>query len=290
MTSSRMRSSRRTRAFTLLEAIVSVAIVAALLGALGVFIRNLGDARTRLATSVERIECADAVFALVDRALATAVVADPALGAGVGGNERSLRIVRATVGLGEGDAPLLAERERCEVRFDGGTGRIELARGDRRDAVEVPVHAMRVRYLVEGGWRDAFDSRDAGVFPVGIEVSIWFDRVTEADLGSAADELAALTPLGSPDRRRFFRVPGAPRIDPLARRVIEDEQSTGAEMSDKEILDDEILDDGSLEKERVDEEMRDQAREGTPLDTRNDGRRSVSPARGSASTRTRGGS
>jgi hypothetical protein len=280
MTRPRARTWRRIRAFTLLEAIVGVAIVAALLGALGIFIRNLGDARTRLATSVERIECADAVFALVDRALATAVVADPALGAGVGGNERSLRIVRATVGLGEGDAPLLAERERCEVRFDGGTGRIELARGDRRDAVEVPVRAMRVRYLVEGGWRDAFDSADAGVFPAGIEVSIWFDRVAEADLGSAADELAAPTPLGSPDRRRFFRVPGAPRIDPLARRAIEDEQSTDAEMSDEEIL----------EEERVDEEMRDQAREGASFDTRNDGRRSMSPARGSASPRTRGGS
>jgi len=280
-----MRSWRRKRAFTLLEAIVGVAIVAALLGALGIFIRNLGDARTRLATSVERIECADAVFALVDRALATAVVADPALGAGVGGNERSLRIVRATVGLGEGDAPLLAERERCEVRFDGGTGRIELARGDRRDAVEVPVRAMRVRYLVEGGWRDAFDSADAGVFPAGIEVSIWFDRVAEADLGSAADELAAPTPLGSPDRRRFFRVPGAPRIDPLARRAIEDEQSTDAEMSNEKSLDDEMLD-----EERVDEEMRDQAREGASFDTRNDGRRSMSPARGSASARTRGGS
>lgn len=285
MTGPRMRSWHRKRAFTLLEAIVGVAIVAALLGALGIFIRNLGDARTRLATSVERIECADAVFALVDRALATAVVADPALGAGVGGNERSLRIVRATVGLGEGDAPLLAERERCEVRFDGGTGRIELARGDRRDAVEVPVRAMRVRYLVEGGWRDAFDSADAGVFPAGIEVSIWFDRVAEADLGSAADELAAPTPLGSPDRRRFFRVPGAPRIDPLARRAIEDEQSTDAEMSDEKSLDDEMLD-----EERVDEEMRDQAREGASFDTRNDGRRSMSPARGSASARTRGGS
>jgi len=290
MTRPRARTWRRIRAFTLLEAIVGIAIVAALLGALGIFIRNLGDARTRLATSVERIECADAVFALVDRALATAVVADPVLGAGVGGNERSLRIVRATVGLGEGDAPLLAERERCEVRFDGGTGRIELARGDRRDAVEVPVRAMRVRYLAEGGWRDAFDSRDAGVFPAGIEVAIWFDRVAEADLGSAADEVATPAPLGSPDRRRFFRVPGAPRIDPLARRAIEDEQSTGAEMSDEEMLEEERVDEERVDEERVDEEMRDQAREGASFDTRNDGRRSMSPARGSASARTRGGS
>lgn len=284
MTGDRMRSRRRMRAFTLLEAIVGVAIVAALLGALGIFIRNLGDARTRLATSVERIECADAVFALVDRALATAVVADPALGAGVGGNERSLRVVRATVGLGEGDAPLLAERERCEVRFDGGTGRIELARGDRRDAVEVPVRAMRVRYLVEGGWRDAFDSADAGVFPAGIEVSIWFDRGAEVDVGSAAGDVAAPAPLGSPDRRRFFRVPGAPRIDPLARRAIEDEQSSD-EMSSDEISGDEMLEDEMLEDER-----KGASREGAPLDTMNDSRGSGSPGRGPASSRRRGGS
>ncbi|MCE2883890.1 MAG: type II secretion system GspH family protein [Planctomycetaceae bacterium] len=275
MTRPRARTWRRIRAFTLLEAIVGVAIVAALLGALGIFIRNLGDARTRLATSVERIECADAVFALVDRALATAVVADPALGAGVGGNERSLRIVRATVGLGEGDAPLLAERERCEVRFDGGTGRIELARGDRRDAVEVPVRAMRVRYLVEGGWRDAFDSADAGVFPAGIEVSIWFDRVAEVDVGPVAGEAAAPAPLGSPDRRRFFRVPGAPRIDPLARRAIEDEQSTDAEMSDADVMD---------------EGLTDESRDGMSLDTGNDGRRRTPSERDPASSRRGGGS
>ncbi|MFM7261255.1 MAG: type II secretion system protein [bacterium] len=227
------RSARlrlRHRAFTLLEAIVGIAIVAALLGALGIFIRNLGDARARLATNVERIECADAVFTLVDRALATAVVGDPSLGAGVGGNERSLRIVRATVGLGEGDAPLLGERERCEVRFDGGSGRIEITRGERRDAVEVPVRSMRVRYLVENGWRDAYDSGDAGAFPAGIEVSIWFDRGNGADasVGSGADAdsrgTAVSAPLGAPDRRRFFRVPGAPRIDPLARRAIEDDE------------------------------------------------------------------
>lgn len=206
---------RARRAFTLLEAIVGVAIAAALLVALGVFVRNLGDARARLATAAERVECADAVFALVERALATAVVADPALGAGVGGNESTLRIVRATVGLGEGDAPLLAERERCEVRHDPSSARIEVARGERRDALSVPVRAMRIRYLGEGGWADAFDSADAGVFPVGVEVSIWFAN----DGGDAADEAVAI---GPPDRRRFFRVPGAPRIDPLARRAILD--------------------------------------------------------------------
>jgi hypothetical protein len=167
------------------------------------------------------------VFSLVDRALATAVVADPQFGAGVGGNESTLRIVRSGVGLGQGDAPLFADRERCEVRMLEGAGRIEIARGDRRDIIEVPVRALRIRYLSERGWRDAFDSSEDGAFPVGIEVSLWFGEETPRDREMSNDEALDVvdtrvseTLTGAPDRRRFFRIAGAPRVDPLARRAI----------------------------------------------------------------------
>lgn len=228
------------RGFTLLEVMVGLAIIAALVGALSGFLINLNDARARLTTTVERVECADAVFALVDRALATAVVVDPQFGAGVGGNESTLRVVRSGVGLGQGDAPLLDDRERCEVRFLASAGRIEISRGDRRDIIDVPVRTVRIRYLSERGWRDAFDSRDDGAFPVGIEISIWFgEDNTEHDVASVESEFEPTrfeptrfetTREGSvdmladsPDRRRFFRIAGAPRVDPLARRAIADD-------------------------------------------------------------------
>lgn len=218
------------RGFTLLEVMVGLAIITALVGALSGFLINLSDARARLTTTVERVECADAVFALVDRALATAVVVDPQFGAGVGGNESTLRIVRSGVGLGQGDAPLFADRERCEVRFLASAGRIEISRGDRRDIIDVPVRTIRIRYLSERGWRDAFDSRDDAMFPVGVEISIWFgednpqdgDASVDPELGLAREGSAAKL-ADSPDRRRFFRIAGAPRVDPLARRAIADD-------------------------------------------------------------------
>ena len=218
------------RGFTLLEVMVGLAIIAALVGALSGFLINLSDARARLTTTVERVECADAVFALVDRALATAVVVDPQFGAGVGGNESTLRIVRSGVGLGQGDAPLFADRERCEVRFLASAGRIEISRGDRRDIIDVPVRTIRIRYLSERGWRDAFDSRDDAMFPVGVEISIWFGEDNPQDGDASVDPELGLDREGSadmladsPDRRRFFRIAGAPRVDPLARRAIADD-------------------------------------------------------------------
>jgi len=231
----RSSSMSQRRGFTLLEVMVGLAIIAALVGALSGFLVQLSDARARLTTTVERVECADAVFSLVDRALATAVVADPQFGAGVGGNESTLRVVRSGVGLGQGDAPLFADRERCEVRMLDGAGRIEIARGDRRDIVDVPVCALRIRYLSERGWRDAFDSSEDGAFPVGIEVSIWFGEETPANREMSSDEvldvrgtLASETLTGAPDRRRFFRIAGAPRVDPLARRAITSDEESRA--------------------------------------------------------------
>jgi prepilin-type N-terminal cleavage/methylation domain-containing protein len=237
----RSSSMSQRRGFTLLEVMVGLAIIAALVGALSGFLVQLSDARARLTTTVERVECADAVFSLVDRALATAVVADPQFGAGVGGNESTLRVVRSGVGLGQGDAPLFADRERCEVRMLDGAGRIEIARGDRRDIVDVPVRALRIRYLSERGWRDAFDSSEDGAFPVGIEVSIWFGEETPANREMSSDEvldvrgtLASETLTGAPDRRRFFRIAGAPRVDPLARRAITSDEESRAQPKKRE--------------------------------------------------------
>ena len=74
------------------------------------------------------------------------------------------------------------------------------------------------RYLAEDGWQDAFASDEAGAFPVGIEVSVWFDRGASADFADPADSAAT-----RPDRRRFFRCMGGPKVDPLAIRSIESE-------------------------------------------------------------------
>jgi hypothetical protein len=211
----------KLRGFSLLEAIVAVAIATAFLSALAVFTTNLGDARARLGKLVDRIECVDAVFTACDRAIATAVVEDPDLGSGITGEQMSIRIVRTTVGLGGDGAELLSDREIHELRFDEASRTIFLRRGEREDALPMPARALRIRYLASDGWVDSFDSAERGAFPVGIEVSIWFDLATPDD-----DPSAGVPPLGVADRTRLFRVMGAPRIDALARRAIRDDTNT----------------------------------------------------------------
>lgn len=212
------------RAFTLLETIVGIAIGLALLAAVALFTANLGEARERLARMAARIECADAVFEAIDRALATAVVEAAGGTPGVAGTERLLRIERAGVGLGDA-SPLLADLESIEIGYDGAS-RIAITRGGESDALEADVRAMRIRYLATDGWADAFDSVRSGGFPAAIEVSIWFGSNEGGDASDAADDIAReSTTIGPPDRRRLFRVFGAPRVDPLAARSVREERT-----------------------------------------------------------------
>lgn len=215
-------SGNLRRGFSLLEAIVGVAIAAAFLSAIAVFLVNLGDTRTRLARISREIESAEVVFSSLSRACATAVVDGGGAGTGIAGNETSLRIVRSAVSLGnDGGAPF-DDLALISVSFDSGSGRMALSRGSGVNMLAAPVRAMRIRYLDERGWQDAFDSRDSGGFPVGIEVSIWFARGDDADV---ADEDAPDPTVAPPDRTRFFRVTGGPQVDALAIRRIDKERS-----------------------------------------------------------------
>lgn len=215
------RRVRAPRGFSLLEAIVGIGIATALLGALALFTVNLGDARERLSRTSREIECVEAVFSAVERGCATMVVDGAELGAGIEGNESGVRIVRSAVGLGnDGRAPF-SELTATTVAFDAAMARIAVTRGGSRDVLGAPVRAMRVRYLTERGWQSAFSSADDGAFPVGIEISVWFERGEGGD-ESVAEEAPSEAAVAA-DRRRFFRCMGGPKVDPMAIRSIESE-------------------------------------------------------------------
>lgn len=208
-----MRSG--ARGFTLVEAIAAVAIAAALVGALGVFVSNLLEARGRLLRLAERIECADAAFDALARASSSAVVSDRAFGPGVLGSAGGVAIVRSSVGIGADGTPLLGERLRVEVRHDPERRRLIVRRGASEEVLGTEVAAARFRYLGEGGWTDSFDSLESGRFPVGIEVALWFATSDAIDADGP--------PASPPDRLRLFRIPGAPTVDPLALRSIRED-------------------------------------------------------------------
>jgi len=207
------------RGFSLLEALVGVAIATAFLGAIAIFTTNLGDSRARLARSSREVEAAEAVFTAVESACACAVVSGGAQGAGIVGNETSVRIVRSAIGLGDDGQQIFSELGATAIAFDSGSRRISVRRSGSLDMVAAPVREMRVRYLAVDGWQDAFDTSEGVGFPVGIEVSIWYDRGGDGEVGGDPP----------PDRTRFFRVMGAPRVDPLAIRKLDRERDGATE-------------------------------------------------------------
>lgn len=207
------------RAFSLLEALVAVAIATAFLGAIAVFTSNLGDARARLARSSREIECAEAVFSALERACATVVLDAAGAGDGIEGDAARLRMVRSGVGLGDDGSARFGEFVATAVGFDAAARRVTIERGTQRETQSAPVRELRFRYLTEDGWQEVFRSADFGEFPVAIEASIWFDRGDSAGSDSG-DAPAAAAP---PDRRRLIRITGGPTLDALAIRRIERE-------------------------------------------------------------------
>jgi hypothetical protein len=227
--------TRARRGFSLLEAIVGVAIATAFLGAIAMFTMNLGDSRARLARMTREVECADAIFNAMDRACATAVVDGRNLGPGVAGNESSVRIVHCAVALGGQGQPAFSDLVDAAISFDAGGKRVSVAHGGQTDILGAPIRNMRVRYLGVDGWKDAYDSVASAAFPVGVQVSIWFDHTRDgsgeqspATAAAPDDETTpSRTPrLDPPDRTRFFRITGGPRADPLAVRGMRDEPRT----------------------------------------------------------------
>jgi len=206
----------KPRGFSLLEALVGVAIATAFLGAIAVFTTNLGDARARLARGSREIECAEAVFTALERACATAVLDAGPAGDGIDGDGSGLRIIRCGVGLGDDGGARYGDFVPIAIRFDSAARRITVARGSQSDVLTAPVRALRLRYLTAEGWEDSFRSADFAGFPVAIEASIWFERGDDAELlpSDAAQS----------DRRRLVRVTGGPRLDALSIRRIEKDE------------------------------------------------------------------
>jgi prepilin-type N-terminal cleavage/methylation domain-containing protein len=183
----RARSGRRG-GFTLLEVLIAIALVLALFGAMFAFLFDVLSSRRRaLDYAAKHL----AAVTLIDRAeldLMFCIVGDRVYGAGVEGDNTSLRILTRGVaahlaGRGAEDPAVLGDLQRAEYRFDEALGRIEARRlpvGERRveDAPYAPlggrVYKVRFRYHDSVAWRDSFDSLSEGRLPVAVEIAMWF--------------------------------------------------------------------------------------------------------------------
>jgi prepilin-type N-terminal cleavage/methylation domain-containing protein len=175
------------RGFSLLEMLLTIAIVLALSGSVYAFLFELMGRRDRILGAAGELGGMAEVFDRVQRDLTTAVTVAPGLGAGVRGGDGSLRIASRgvlTPGLGEtlGDeARDPGDLVAFELRFDAEVGAVEarvwpvLIGGPPGEWVTAMrgVERFRVRFHDGRSWRDRFDSRAAGRLPVAVELSVW---------------------------------------------------------------------------------------------------------------------
>ena len=167
--------SPHARAFTLLEALLAIALVGAILVVAIRLLDDVSRARARVEASLRRIEGVTLAIDLLADRLATATATAVDGGAGITGDELSCRVTGCGVASIRLDStsrrsPLL-DRSTLELGWrDGGLslrddeGPWSLLAGD--------LAAIRFRYHDGQDWRDAWNSDQDGL-PVAIEIEVW---------------------------------------------------------------------------------------------------------------------
>ncbi len=222
----------RSRAFTLIEVLLALALLAGVTGAAMGLLSNLTRRQEHIRAHSERSLGGGLLIDRLERALATSYAQDGAGEAGVKGDGRSIRVLHRGV-IGHSELPG-GDRRAFDLRWsetdrnisvtfsgDGAEGASEIL-ADR-------VERLRLRYFSGARWRSSFDSVSAGELPSAVEIAIWFERAgaendalhggSLAPPGGAMDDPFALAgepdedralPTRRPDRVRVMVVPDAP--------------------------------------------------------------------------------
>lgn len=206
------------RAFSLLEVLLAIALIALLAGSVVGFVFQLTDRRGVLLAHSRRLIGTDAMIEAIESDLFTCLAGDSRRGAGVKGDATSLRLLSRAVHLGmerSEERMKMDDLRSTEYRFDAATGAVSAARasvlfpddgrGGGRETILEGVERLRFRYHDGQGWRESFDSAAAGGLPEAIEIGVWFAPASagvagaegEEDPGSL-DQIAYLEELGEP--------------------------------------------------------------------------------------------
>jgi len=224
---------RRRRAFTLLEVLVALGVVAMLAGTVFAFILALLRGRDRLLDASRDAQAAAAVIERVESDMLVTFVGS-ATSPGVSGDRASIRLRGRAVSLDAPEASAgMSDVQACELRYDERHWRLEGRRWAGAEAGEFEticdrVEAFRLRYFDGRRWVSSFDTPSAGTLPVAIEIAAWFGRPPPegGELSDdGADSLEAMG-LGAPDDLASFADdPGAeprplPTREPDLLRVV----------------------------------------------------------------------
>jgi prepilin-type N-terminal cleavage/methylation domain-containing protein len=182
------RSSCPPRAFTLIETLLALALVALLSGSVFGFLFSLAERRRDLDRVVHREEGASVLCEQIEAGLLCALVGDATIGPGVKGDGGSIRIVSRGVRLPSGKAGAKGATDlvASEFRFDAGSGQVRAKRwevGQSEPDAEVlieHVRSLKIRYRDGDEWVESFDSVARNRLPGAVEVSLWFGDAAPA--------------------------------------------------------------------------------------------------------------
>ncbi len=220
------RARSKRRAFTLIEVLLALALLAGVAGGALGLLSDLTRRQAHIRTHSERSLDGGALIDRLERALQTSYAQNAAGEPGVRGDDHSIRVMhRGVVGHAE---MAVGDRRTLEAHWSETdhvvTGTFS---GDGVETQSEPlarrVERLRLRYFHGSRWLSSFDSVGAGELPSAIEIAIWFepagvDASTAPETSPLDDRIDASLvpeeatdlPTRSPDRVRTMVVPDAP--------------------------------------------------------------------------------
>lgn len=175
------------RGITIIELLVALALALMLITVLAVFLQDYGATRARIEHRSVRDRTVDALFDVMEGAVATSVL--DAGDGGIAGDGRECTIHSAAVDPAKSAPPAgrpFAPATATWIGFDAADGSLLVRRGDgAAESLPLEGFALRFRYHDGTSWVDSFDSRALGRLPTAIEVSVWLDAPSGAAAGAA---------------------------------------------------------------------------------------------------------
>jgi len=180
------------RGFSLLEVMLALAILIALLSALGQFAWSVGRSQERLTNRATRQAGIDAVIDRLTVVLDTASVTVQGSSGFVGSNTE----IRSFVAQDRPDTSIssgLAAMRPFHVQFDESERTLKLDAG-----IPLSLGDLRIRYHNGTNWLDSYDSLEQEALPRAVLVEAWMDPSLRdhSDSGHPPDRRAVLSPSG----------------------------------------------------------------------------------------------